>query len=195
MLAVGRTSAGPSVLAPPAGAASTAVTVGWSTADGTASGAKGDDVAASGSGSVTFAPGSTTATVVVTVVGDKAEEADETVVLRVTGAGGATGSGPVLGLAPALIPDDDPTTSHSPGRRPDPPVALGQRGRAQRPGQPRRTAMRYVARAVATSSASRRNSTSTSELALPRSAYASRAPASSSVSTAAASRGPVATAE
>ena len=64
------------------------VTVSFATADGTATTADNDYIAATGT--VSFAPGQTTATITVWVRGDKKKEADETFFVNLTGATGAT---------------------------------------------------------------------------------------------------------
>jgi Calx-beta domain/Divergent InlB B-repeat domain/PKD domain len=64
------------------------VTVGYATANGTATTADNDYVAASGT--VTFAPGQTTRPVSVTVNGDTKNEANETVLVNLSGAANAT---------------------------------------------------------------------------------------------------------
>ena len=64
------------------------VTVSFATADGTATTADNDYIAAAGT--VSFAPGQTTATITVWVPGDKKKEADETFFVNLTGATGAT---------------------------------------------------------------------------------------------------------
>ncbi|WP_145244409.1 Calx-beta domain-containing protein [Urbifossiella limnaea] len=79
------------------------VTVGYATADGTATAADGDYTLASGT--LTFAPGETTKTVTVQVTGDARNETDETFAVNLSGAtnatiGTATGTG--------TITDDDP---------------------------------------------------------------------------------------
>src|SRR5205807_7778293 len=60
------------------------VTVSYATADGTATTADNDYLAASGT--VTFAPGQTSKTITVSVVGDKKVEPDETFFVNLTGA-------------------------------------------------------------------------------------------------------------
>jgi len=64
------------------------VTVGYATADGTATTADADYMAASGT--LTFAPGATTQPVSVTVNGDTKNEANETFVVNLTGPANAT---------------------------------------------------------------------------------------------------------
>jgi hypothetical protein len=77
------------------------VTVSYATANGTAT-APGDYAAASGV--LTFAPGTTARTAVVSVVGDAVVEPDETFSLQLTNPGGATIAD---GQASATIGDDD----------------------------------------------------------------------------------------
>jgi hypothetical protein len=97
-------NAGTNTLAFPvtlSGAIGSAVTFTYATSGGTAT-AGTDYVAAQGT--VTIPAGATTATIVVTVNGDNVDEADETVVLALTGAAGATlGAGQATGT----IVDDD----------------------------------------------------------------------------------------
>jgi hypothetical protein len=90
----------PVVLSEPSSAP---VTVSWRTVDNSAR-APGDYVAAAGT--VTFAPGQTLATIDVTVVGDPLAEADEIVVVALTGATGGSVGG-WLGLGFAFVADDD----------------------------------------------------------------------------------------
>ena len=81
------------------------VSVNFATADGSATTADSDYVAAFGT--VTFAPGQTTATISVIVNGDTAEEGSETFLVNLSGAtGGAT---IVDGQAVGTILDDDAT--------------------------------------------------------------------------------------
>jgi hypothetical protein len=89
--------------------ASDTVTVGWATADGTATVANGDYVAASGT--ATFEPGVTTQSVTVQVNGDTVEEANENFYVNLSGASGATiadgqGAGTILNddLQPPVAP-------------------------------------------------------------------------------------------
>lgn len=77
------------------------VTVDWATEDGTA--VSGADYLAAG-GTLTFAPGQTSANVHVTVLGDSRDEPDETFGVRLTGASGAP-LRYVSGLA--TVRDDD----------------------------------------------------------------------------------------
>src|SRR5207237_5702252 len=87
------------------------VTVDYATADGTATTADNDYLAASGT--VTLAPGQTSQTVTISVVGDKRVEADETFFVNLTGATnailppGTKGTGTVLNddHAPVAVPD------------------------------------------------------------------------------------------
>jgi hypothetical protein len=82
------------------------VTVGYATADGTAT--AGSDYTAA-SGTVTFAPGQTSKTVTVNVTGDTAAELDEALTLTLSGPTNAT-----LGTATAtgtIVNDDSPTVS------------------------------------------------------------------------------------
>jgi hypothetical protein len=64
------------------------VTVNFATADGTATTADKDYVAASGT--LTFKPGEVTKTITVKVVGDRKRESDETFLVNLSGAVGAT---------------------------------------------------------------------------------------------------------
>jgi hypothetical protein len=77
------------------------VTLGYSTADGTAS--AGSDYAATG-GSITFPPGITLRTVPVAVLGDRVHEADETILFNLTGPPGVTIGPP----ATITLTNDDP---------------------------------------------------------------------------------------
>ena len=82
------------------------VTVGWTTADGTAT--AGDDYT-SASGMLTFGPGETTKTVSVAVLDDEDEESDETFTLQLSNAEGATfavsqGTGTTLGRSSLSAP-------------------------------------------------------------------------------------------
>ena len=73
-----------------------ATTVGWQTIDGSATSASGDYVA--GSGTITFAAGSTTAVITVFVKGDTTIESDETFGIQLTSAPGfniAKGTGTI----------------------------------------------------------------------------------------------------
>jgi uncharacterized repeat protein (TIGR01451 family) len=89
------------------GAADSAVTIGYATADGTAS--SPSDYAAT-SGTLTFAPGQTSATVTVTVHGDTTPENDETFTVNLTSPSGATiADGQGLGT----IQNDDPAADLS----------------------------------------------------------------------------------
>jgi hypothetical protein len=81
--------------------ASTAVTVSYATADGTAN--AGSDYQAA-SGTLTFAPGQTTRTIDVQVIGDATVEPDETFTVRLTNSSGATISVPT---ATGTILNDD----------------------------------------------------------------------------------------
>lgn len=79
------------------------VTADYATSDGTAT--AGEDYAAA-NGTVSFAPGETTATVTVAVAGDPAFEPDETFLLTVTDASGAAvADGSALGT---ILDDDGP---------------------------------------------------------------------------------------
>jgi glucose/arabinose dehydrogenase len=104
-----------------------AVTVAWSTADGTASAAAGDYLP--GSGTVTFAAGATSTTVPVTVVGDLNGELDETVLVQLSSPTGA-----VIGDSPgeALIENDDVLA----GPAPDSELAHGSIVTGALPTQP-----------------------------------------------------------
>ncbi|HEX6178015.1 MAG TPA: Calx-beta domain-containing protein, partial [Thermoanaerobaculia bacterium] len=86
-------------------AVSQTVTVQYATADGTATVADGDYIATSGT--ATFAPGTTTTTVTVQVVGDVKLEADETFFLNLTSPQLATVT-PPDDQAQATILNDDP---------------------------------------------------------------------------------------
>ena len=85
------------------------VSVAWATADGTAT-AGVDYVAASGI--VTFPAGTTTQPIVVTILGDARDEPNETVVVTLSNASGATLADPTGVLA---IIDDDPAPALSVG--------------------------------------------------------------------------------
>ncbi len=90
------------------GASSSTVTIGYATADGTASSTS--DYAAT-SGTLTFVPGQTSATVTVAVHGDSTPENDETFTVNLSGATGATiADGQGLGT---IQNDDLPTISVS----------------------------------------------------------------------------------
>nr|MCH9640539.1 cellulose binding domain-containing protein [Actinomycetes bacterium] len=91
-----------------------AVSVGYSTADGTAV-AGGDYVA--GSGTVTFAPGVTSQLVTVGVLGDGVVEANETLTVTLSGPLGATIAD---GTAIGTITNDDTATDPIPDPDPDP---------------------------------------------------------------------------
>ena len=78
------------------------VTVSYATADGTAT-SPADYTAASGT--VTFAPGETTKTIAVSIVGDAVDEPDETFTVNLSSPGNAT---IVDGQAIVTIADDDP---------------------------------------------------------------------------------------
>lgn len=92
-------------------AASGPVTVGWSTANGSAV-SPGDYLA--GSGTVTFAPGATTASVAVTIVGDTVIEPPETFVVNLAGpSGAALGDGQAV----VTIANDEPVLELAPGAR------------------------------------------------------------------------------
>ncbi len=88
------------------GASTTAVTVGYSTGNGTAT--AGTDFTAA-SGTLTFAPGVTSQTVAIKVTGDTAVESNETFTVTLAGPSGATIS---RGSATGTITNDDvaPTT-------------------------------------------------------------------------------------
>jgi hypothetical protein len=77
------------------------ITVNYSTADGTAS--AGSDYSAV-SGTITFAPGQTSRQIVVPVLGDATQEANETFVVKLAGASGATLARP---QATGTIVNDD----------------------------------------------------------------------------------------
>ncbi len=99
-------------------AATGPVTVGYATANGTAT--AGTDYAAA-TGSLTFAAGQTSKVVTISVTGDTAVEADETLTLTLSGASGATiktakGTGtivnddlPTITIRDASIVEGDPT--------------------------------------------------------------------------------------
>jgi hypothetical protein len=76
-------------------------TISWSTASGTAT--SGTDFTA-GSGTITFAAGATTATILIQIAGDTTYEADETFTVRLTNASGVDIAG---GTATVLINNDD----------------------------------------------------------------------------------------
>jgi glucose/arabinose dehydrogenase len=78
------------------------VSVGWATADGTASAAAGDYLP--GAGTLTFAPGSTSATVPVTVLGDLNAEVDEIVLVNLSSPAAAVIGN---GSGEAVIRNDD----------------------------------------------------------------------------------------
>jgi Calx-beta domain-containing protein len=82
-------------------------TVDYATADGTAT--AGTDYVAT-SGTVTFAPGTTTQTVAVAIVGDATAEAEETFSLALSAAAGAV---LVDASATGTITNDDPTRFYS----------------------------------------------------------------------------------
>jgi hypothetical protein len=82
------------------------VTVGYATADGTAT-AGADYTAASGT--LTFAPGDTSETVVVALGQDAVDEPDETFALGLSGATNATIAG--AGIGTGTVVDDDKATS------------------------------------------------------------------------------------
>lgn len=97
------------------GASKTAVTVGYTVSGYTGTGyrasAGADFVAAAGS--IVFAPGQTSATIPITIIGDTTYEPDEIVRIELTSAVGAlivrTG-GPLIGQSNAVIADDDPAS-------------------------------------------------------------------------------------
>jgi outer membrane autotransporter protein len=89
------------------------VTVGFATADGTAT-QPADYTAASGT--LTFAPGQTTGTVTVPVIGETVPEANETFLVNLSGASNATVSD---GQATGTIINDDVPVTVSPGAVPD----------------------------------------------------------------------------
>ncbi len=89
-------------------AATTPVTVGYTTANGTAT--AGTDYTA-GTGTLTFAPGTTTQTIAVKVLGDTTVEPDETFTLALSNPTGATLTRPT---ATATITNDDKATTPSP---------------------------------------------------------------------------------
>jgi hypothetical protein len=84
------------------GDTSAATTVDWTTADGTATAASGDYVAASGQ--VTFNPGETTQTIVISVNGDTVAEADETFAVQLFN---ATSGTIAVGTATGAILNDE----------------------------------------------------------------------------------------
>lgn len=92
-------------------AATTAVTVGYQTADGTA--LAGSDYVAQ-SGSVTFGPGETARTIAVALIDDDGAEGDEVFHLDLTGISGANGAGLVDGRATALIARNDGAAASTP---------------------------------------------------------------------------------
>ncbi len=88
------------------------VTVAYGVTGGTAK--SGADYAALTAGTLTFAAGDTTKTVTVSVTGDTLDEADETVILRLSSASGATLTGGESTLdATGTITDDDAAPSVS----------------------------------------------------------------------------------
>src|SRR6185369_15780556 len=102
-----RTMSLPVTLSNPSG---TTVTASWSTTrppnlSGTPADAPADYLAASGT--VTFAPGETSKTVTVTIVGDAIDEPDEYVLVGFSNPTNATIGG-YLGLGFGTIQDDDP---------------------------------------------------------------------------------------
>jgi chitinase len=105
-------------------ASSTPVTVTYSTQDGTAT--AGSDYTAV-SGTVTFAPGETTKSVVVTILGDTVVEPDETFNLLLSNPGGATLG---TGTATATIVNDDVAPPVPPPAPPPPPPSGGSSGLA-----------------------------------------------------------------
>ncbi len=90
-----------------------AVTVNYSTADGTAV-AGGDYQAASGR--LSFARGETSKSILVAVIGDRLAESDETFVVKL---GGATGAKIADGLGVVTIRDDEPRISISDASAPE----------------------------------------------------------------------------
>ena len=103
------------------------VTVGWSTADGTASAAAGDYMPASGT--VTFPPGSTSRTVPVTVMGDLNGELDEIVLVELDSPAAAVIGD---GTGEAMIENDDPLATPAPESE----LAHGSRVRGALPTLP-----------------------------------------------------------
>lgn len=103
------------------------VTIGWTTMPGgrgaraTVGAGAGDDVVAA-SGTVTIAPGATTASIPVQVRGDLVEEADETFVVRLTTPVAARVGG-FYGLALVAITDDDGLPRVVPGHGTGPEAA------------------------------------------------------------------------
>ncbi|MEH3139289.1 MAG: cellulase family glycosylhydrolase [Mycobacterium kyogaense] len=97
------------------GASKTAVTVGYTVSGYTGTGYRataGTDFVAA-TGSVVFAPGQTSATIPITVVGDTTYEPDEIVRVELTSAVGALivrTAGSLLGQTNAVIADDDPAS-------------------------------------------------------------------------------------
>src|SRR5207247_10548141 len=82
------------------------VTVNWATADGTATVANNDYVAANGT--LTFPPGVTTQTITNLVNGDAFDEANETFVVNLSGATNATISD-AQGVVKNMSDDREPT--------------------------------------------------------------------------------------
>ncbi|QEL17641.1 Calx-beta domain-containing protein [Limnoglobus roseus] len=96
------------------------VTVNYATADGTAT--AGSDYAAAG-GTVTFAPGETSKTITVAIVGDTTDEPDETFSVHLTG---ATNAAVATAVGTATLTDDDPP----------PAVSVGNTAAAENAGLP-----------------------------------------------------------
>jgi aryl-phospho-beta-D-glucosidase BglC (GH1 family) len=90
-------------------AATSAVTVGYATSNGTAT--AGADYTAT-SGTLTFAPGTTSQTITVKVIGDTTAEADETFNVALSNPSGATIA---RATAVATITNDDAGTNPTPG--------------------------------------------------------------------------------
>ena len=93
-------------------AAAETVTVGYATADGTATDADNDYEPTSGT--LTFAPGDTSETITVPVNGDTDDESDETFVVNLSGATNATPATAGDDQATGTIRDDDSPTETRP---------------------------------------------------------------------------------
>ncbi len=97
------------------GASKTAVTVGYTVSGYTGTGYRataGEDFVAA-TGSIVFAPGQTSATIPITVIGDTKYEPDEIVRVELTSAVGALivrTAGQLVGQTNAVIADDDPAS-------------------------------------------------------------------------------------
>jgi hypothetical protein len=92
------------------GPTASTVTISYSTANGTAT--AGSDYTAK-SGTLTFAPGTTTQTISITIAGDRTRESNETFVVNLTGPTNATVA-PSGGTATVTIVNDDGTAATAP---------------------------------------------------------------------------------